>query len=210
MVDGVVLLVDASEGPLPQTRFVLRKALAAHLPVHPRGQQDRSPRRADRRGRQGQPRPAARVASDLDDEAQRPPNSPSACPCSTPPAAQASPATPTRKTAGFPTATTSIRCSTCCSTHSAPEGRARGAAAGAGDQPRRVALPRPAGVGPHLQRPAAQGPDRRLPDAARSTARPSSPPPRSPSYWPPRVSTAPPPTRPSPATSSPWPGCQRS
>ena len=33
MVDGVVLLVDASEGPLPQTRFVLRKALEANLPV---------------------------------------------------------------------------------------------------------------------------------------------------------------------------------
>jgi GTP-binding protein len=33
MVDGVVLLVDASEGPLPQTRFVLRKALTAKMPV---------------------------------------------------------------------------------------------------------------------------------------------------------------------------------
>src|SRR5215216_6535393 len=33
MVDGVLLLVDASEGPLPQTRFVLRKALTAKLPV---------------------------------------------------------------------------------------------------------------------------------------------------------------------------------
>ncbi|AOH45923.1 translational GTPase TypA [Propionibacterium sp. NM47_B9-13] len=33
MVDGVILLVDASEGPLPQTRFVLRKALAKKLPL---------------------------------------------------------------------------------------------------------------------------------------------------------------------------------
>ncbi len=33
MVDGICLLIDASEGPLPQTRFVLRKALAARLPV---------------------------------------------------------------------------------------------------------------------------------------------------------------------------------
>ncbi|NDB18397.1 MAG: translational GTPase TypA [Actinobacteria bacterium] len=33
MVDGVVLLVDASEGPLPQTRFVLRKALSMRLPI---------------------------------------------------------------------------------------------------------------------------------------------------------------------------------
>src|SRR5215469_3217578 len=32
LVDGVLLLVDASEGPLPQTRYVLRKALEAHLP----------------------------------------------------------------------------------------------------------------------------------------------------------------------------------
>ena len=33
MVDGVLLLVDAGEGPLPQTRFVLRKTLEAGLPV---------------------------------------------------------------------------------------------------------------------------------------------------------------------------------
>ncbi len=33
MVDGVLLLIDASEGPLPQTRFVLRKALAKRLPI---------------------------------------------------------------------------------------------------------------------------------------------------------------------------------
>src|SRR5256714_13993361 len=33
MVDGVLLLVDASEGPLPQTRFVLRKALEGRLPI---------------------------------------------------------------------------------------------------------------------------------------------------------------------------------
>jgi len=33
MVDGALLLVDASEGPLPQTRFVVKKALAKHLPI---------------------------------------------------------------------------------------------------------------------------------------------------------------------------------
>src|SRR6185295_14483544 len=33
MVDGVLLLVDASEGPLPQTRYVLRKALESRLPA---------------------------------------------------------------------------------------------------------------------------------------------------------------------------------
>jgi GTP-binding protein len=55
MVDGVVLLVDASEGPLPQTRFVLRKALEAKLPGHPVRQQDRPPRCPYRRGRKRDP-----------------------------------------------------------------------------------------------------------------------------------------------------------
>ena len=41
MVDGVLLLVDASEGPLPQTRFVLRKALEARAADHPGDQQGR-------------------------------------------------------------------------------------------------------------------------------------------------------------------------
>ncbi len=33
MVDSILLLVDAAEGPLPQTRYVLQKAMARHLPV---------------------------------------------------------------------------------------------------------------------------------------------------------------------------------
>ena len=68
MVDGVLLLVDASEGPLPQTRFVLRKALDARPARDPRRQQGRPPRRADRRGRQrglrAVPRPRRRRAAD--------------------------------------------------------------------------------------------------------------------------------------------------
>ncbi len=49
MVDGVMLLVDASEGPLPQTRYVLSKALEAKLPADPGHQQDR-PSRCARAG----------------------------------------------------------------------------------------------------------------------------------------------------------------
>jgi GTP-binding protein len=58
MVDGVLLLVDASEGPLPQTRFVLRKALEARLPA-------RRPHRGGRkRGLRALPRPRRRRVAD--------------------------------------------------------------------------------------------------------------------------------------------------
>ena len=50
MVDGVMLLVDASEGPLPQTRFVLKKALEAKLTADRLHQQNRPARCARRRG----------------------------------------------------------------------------------------------------------------------------------------------------------------
>ena len=48
MVDGVVLLVDAAEGPMPQTKFVLAKALKLGLKPDRRHQQDRPPGRAPR------------------------------------------------------------------------------------------------------------------------------------------------------------------
>ena len=60
MADGVLLLVDAAEGPLPQTRFVLRKALAARPQADRRHQQDRPPRRPARRGAQRGLRPVHR------------------------------------------------------------------------------------------------------------------------------------------------------
>ena len=59
MVDGVLLLVDASEGPLPQTRFVLRKTLAGGPARRAGGQQDRPARRPLRRGRRREPRAPA-------------------------------------------------------------------------------------------------------------------------------------------------------
>ncbi len=55
MVEGVLLLVDASEGPLPQTRFVLKKALEGGKRPDRADQQDRPRRRPDGRGGRGDP-----------------------------------------------------------------------------------------------------------------------------------------------------------
>ena len=80
MVDGVLLLVDASEGPLPQTRFVLRKALELKLPVVLVVNKVDRPRRAAGRGRErglrALPRPrrgrvADRVPDRLRERARR-------------------------------------------------------------------------------------------------------------------------------------------
>ena len=60
MVDGVMLLVDASEGPLPQTRFVLRKALERGTAADRGAQQDRPPRCASAGGAERGLRPLHR------------------------------------------------------------------------------------------------------------------------------------------------------
>ena len=119
MVDGVLLLVDASEGPLPQTRFVLRKALAAHLPVIlVVNKTDRPDARIDEVVHASHDL-LLDVASDLDDEAAESRR------------ARARPADAVRvgsrrsgqhhrarRRTEFPRATTSTRCSTCCSSTS--------------------------------------------------------------------------------------------
>ncbi len=68
MVDGVLLLVDASEGPLPQTRFVLRKTLEARLPVilvvNKVDRPDARIARGRGRGLRAVPRPGCRRVAD--------------------------------------------------------------------------------------------------------------------------------------------------
>ena len=160
MVDGVLLLVDASEGPLPQTRFVLRKALAAHLPVI------LVVNKTDR--------PDARiaevvaeshdllldVASDLDDEAQKAAEDALGLPTSTPPGRAGIASTTAAGERREPRRREPRRAvRRAARAHPAAAGRSRSAAAGAGHQPRRVGVPRPARADPHLQGPAPQGPE---------------------------------------------------
>ncbi len=91
MVDGVLLLVDASEGPLPQTRFVLRKALEAGLaPIVVINKIDRPDARVQR---------GARTRSTTCSSTSTPPRSSSTSRCSTPTPATASAApSPTART----------------------------------------------------------------------------------------------------------------
>ena len=144
MVDGVLLLVDASEGPLPQTRFVLRKALQAKLPVILVDQQGRPAGRADRRGRRRDlravPRPRRRRAPDRLPDRLR--------------LAKAGRASLNRPEDGGDARRAEPE--PLFETH--PDGdpgadlRRRRAAAGARHQPRRLALPRPARAVPRPQR----------------------------------------------------------
>ncbi|BBY56861.1 hypothetical protein MKOR_41120 [Mycolicibacillus koreensis] len=213
MVDGVVLLVDSSEGPLPQTRFVLRKALAAHLPVIlVVNKTDRADARIAEVVEASHDL-LLDVAADLDDAAQE--------------AAE--------HALGLPTLYASGRAGV-ASTTAPQNGQIPDA-----DNPDanldplfEVLLehvPAPTGdpeaplqalvtnldASSFLGRLAliriANGRIRkasRWPGCARSTVNRWSPAPRSPNCWSPRVWSAPPPTRPSPATSSRSPGSPRS
>ena len=119
MVDGVLLLVDASEGPLPQTRFVLRKALAAHLPVLlVVNKTDRPDARIAEVVEESHDL-LLDVASDLDDEAAKAAEHalglPTLYASGRAGRGQHRPSPPTARS---PKATTSTRCSTCCSSTS--------------------------------------------------------------------------------------------
>ena len=169
MVDGVLLLVDASEGPLPQTRFVLRKALEARLPVI------LVINKVDR--------PDARIAEvvheveelflDLDADVDQLDFPIVYCVARQGRASLDRPA----DGAGLPEGDGLKPLLDLLVEHiPAPDLRPRRAAAGAGHQPRRLALRRPPGAVPHPQRHAAQGPDGGLvPRRRHASSGPSSP-----------------------------------
>lgn len=117
MVDGVLLLVDASEGPLPQTRFVLRKALAAHLPVILVVNKTDRPDARIAEVVEASHDLLLDVAADLDDEAAKAAEEALGLPTLYASGRAGWPARRSPPTGRCPTATTSIRCSTfCCNT----------------------------------------------------------------------------------------------
>ena len=148
MVDGVLLLVDASEGPLPQTRFVLRKALEAKLPVI------LVINKVDR--------PDARIAEVVDEtyelflDLSIQPPTPSNCSSSRSctPRARAGRASLERPADGAMPSEPNLHplFTTILSTIPAPTYDERRPVAGARHQPRRIAVSRAAGALPGVQR----------------------------------------------------------
>ena len=201
MVDGIVLLVDASEGPLPQTRFVLRKALNADMPVVlVVNKVDRSDARISEVVDE-----TYELFMDLLDDSH------------------------SAEALDFPVVYASAKAGR-ASTEHAGERRAarlrepraavpddrrhdpgaglprRRAAAGPRHQPRRQPVPRPARPGPRQGGHPEEGPAGRVDEARRHDARTQGHrAPRSP-----RASSASPASPPAPATSSPSPACPTS
>ena len=173
MVDGIVLLVDASEGPLPQTRFVLRKALNADMPVV------LVVNKVDR----GDARIAEVVDEtyelfmDLLDESHSQDALDFPVVYASARAGRASLTMP--ENGGMPDSPDlEPLFRTILETIPAPVHRGR-AAAGARHQPRRQPVPRPARAGPRARGQAEEEPDRRLDEDRRHASRTS----RSPSCW---------------------------
>ena len=144
MVDGVMLLVDASEGPLPQTRYVLIEGARSAAAAHRGDQQDRPARRARAR--------KCSTRSTTCSSIWTPPRTSSIFRCSTP-----TPRPGVAKTLdGRSLRPTCGRCSTpSCEHIPRARGRSRRRAADAGRQPGLQRLPGPPGHRPRLQRHAA-------------------------------------------------------
>ena len=155
MVDGVLLLVDASEGPLPQTRFVLRKTLEAKLPVILVINKVDRPDATDRRGR-----PRRRGAVPRPRRRRRPARLPDRLLRVTRGRGVDGTAGRWGRSARRRHAAAAAR--SAGRAHPGADVRPRRAAAGARDEPRRLAVRRPAGAVPRALGHAAQGSAGRL------------------------------------------------